>query len=340
MSLREEYIPLHNKTTLKVGGKARYYADVADVASLHEHEAFREAHNIPLIILGGGSNVLIPDEGLDALVLRMCIQGREWIEEGNNIYLTCGAGEVFDECVGDAVSRGFWGLENLSGIPGSVGGVPIQNVGAYGVEAQDIVNTVTVFDRATKTTRTLSNSECAFTYRDSIFKRSEGSNFVVTQVTFLLSKNRAPKLTYKDLASLRSESEVCTLQDIRATVLNIRAQKFPDWNVVGTAGSFFKNPVISIEEARELIAKYPDIPTYPASDAQVKISLGWILDHICHVRGFRDGKISLYERQALVLICDEGGTAKEIISFAKLIEEIVFNTTNIHIENEVRFLQT
>ena len=332
----QQNVSLHDRTTLKVGGAAAYFTVVNTHEELKEAIAWAIRHSQPTFILGGGSNVLVDDSGVQGLVIQIGIQGREYSESGVDVLVAFGAGEILDTCIAETVARGLWGLENLSGIPGCVGGVPIQNVGAYGVEARDCIESVTVFDTSINEIRVVSNEACAFTYRDSIFKQEAGKKYIVTHVTFRLSKLSIPKLSYKDLLSLAQQGNSVELENIRDAIVTIRKNKFPEWNIVGTAGSFFKNPIISIEQYAELQSEYGDIPKYPINATQVKISLGWILDHICNLRGYREGNVSLYKEQALVLVCERGGTAQEINAFAEKIKKIVFEKTQLTIESEVQ----
>lgn len=332
----QQHVSLRDRTTLKVGGAALYFTEVYTYEELKDAIAWAQEHHQPIFILGGGSNVLVDDSGVQGLVIQIGILGRTYKDAGEYTFATFGAGELLDACIAETVREGLWGLENLSGIPGSVGGVPIQNVGAYGVEASDSIESVTLYDINTHEVRILANDACAFAYRHSIFKQEVGAHCVVTEVTFRLSKKRTPRLSYTDLKHLLEQEKIVELEEIRNTIIAIRKNKFPDWHVVGTAGSFFKNPIVSTETGAMLQSQYPGIPTYPIDGARVKISLGWVLDHVCHMRGYSEGNISLYKAQALVLVCKEGGTAREIISFAEKIKKIVYEKTHVVIECEVQ----
>jgi UDP-N-acetylmuramate dehydrogenase len=328
-----EHVPLAPYTTLKVGGEAKYLVEAATEAEIAEAVAFAALKQLPLYILGGGSNILVPDTGYRGFVLCIKLTGVTSKVVGEAVYLTVAAGEVFDDIVADTVKEGWWGLENLSAIPGSVGALPVQNVGAYGVEAKDVIESVRVFDCATHEFLTLNNEACSFGYRDSIFKKPLGQRYIVVAVTFRLSLSPKLVLEYKDLESLSGTNP--TQLQIRETVMAIRGRKFPDWHTVGTAGSFFKNPTVSTTIAQGLRAQYPELPMYDAGEGYKKISLGYILDKICGLRGYREGNVRLYEQQALVLVAEHGATANEIILFAKHVQEKVFVTTNILIEWEV-----
>ena len=195
------------------------------------------------------------------------------------VTLTCGSGEWLDDVVADSVERGYWGLENLSAIPGTVGATPVQNVGAYGVEVSSRITAVAAIHQDSEEEKIFSVRECAFGYRDSFFKSPAGAVWVVTTVTFSLSQTPRPQLEYGALAALKTVEDI-TPSLVRASVMKIRAGKFPDWKVVGTAGSFFKNPIITAAAYKTLKTNYPELPGFPTDNGMVKVSLGFILDKI------------------------------------------------------------
>ncbi len=331
-------VSLREYTTFHIGGSAEYFVAVTSVQELRDAFVWARERSLLVTILGGGSNVFVSDEGVHGLVVQMGVMGHTIVTDGTEILLTVAAGEVFDEIVAMTVARGWWGLENLSCIPGSVGATPIQNIGAYGVEINERIVSVMVYDPHTDVTTELTNTQCAFGYRDSLFKHAEGKHYVVTAVTYRLSQEPNPRLTYRDLAvwsELRSRGEAPTLAEIRTAVCEIRSKKFPDWNVLGTAGSFFKNPIISEVHYARLVKQYPQLPGYPAGNGEVKIALGWILDHVLNVRGFRQGAVGTYEGQALVIVNHGDATAIELETFAAHIVEQVRVATNITIAWEV-----
>lgn len=330
---------------MKVGGLAEYFAVAKKEADLPVFLNFAKEHELPVVIIGGGSNVLISDAGLKGLVIKNEIGGISYEEIGDDVLVTAGAGVWWDDLVAETVFKGLWGMENLSSIPGTVGATPIQNVGAYGVEVAELIQSVRVYDSAEDTFKIMTSTDCQFGYRDSVFKTKEGKRFVVVGVTYVLSKTAKPRLEYKDLAERfgsidisKQSSSASILADIRESVIDIRKKKFPDTTVVGTAGSFFKNPIVSEAEAEALRLAYPELPLYPQSDGRVKVSLGFILDKICGLRGWREGSVGLYENQALVLVNYENASAKNISDFAKEVTEKVFAKTKIVIEPEVNFL--
>lgn len=335
-----ENILLAPYTTLNVGGVADYLVVVESVEEVRAAFVFaHERTQAPPLILGGGSNVLVSDEGYRGLVIVMNIKGREYKTDGagTTCLLRLGAGETLDEVVAEVCEKGLWGLENLSSIPGTVGATPVQNVGAYGVEVSSRITEVYAINRYTCEEKIFSNEECLFAYRDSFFKTEEGKSWVIVSVTYRLSREPLPQLSYADLAALRGQSDVTPII-VRTAVQAIRAGKFPDWHTVGTAGSFFKNPVISQEHFDLLQSEYPAIVGHSHGGRSVKVSLGWILDKVCGLKGYTRGNVGLFEKQALVLVAAPSATADEIKNFTAHIQEKVFEKTKIKIETEVLFI--
>lgn len=333
---KDEPLSLH--TTLKVGGAAQWFTTVSTEQALVEAVAFAQQQGVAITILGGGSNVLPADQGVSGLVIHMGIKGVSAAVVGTSVVLTLGAGELLDEVVEHTVAQGWWGLENLSHIPGTVGAMPVQNVGAYGVETKDVLTEVRVFDVQTQSFTTLTAEACNFGYRDSIFKHEAGKRYIITAVSFKLSLEAHPQIAYRDLA-LWFAQHVPTQLAIREAVMKIRADKFPDWHIVGTAGSFFKNPVLREAQASALREQYPELPMFAGDNGAVKVSLGWILDKVLQLRGFKKGNISLYKEQALVLIAERGATSREVEDFANDIVQKIKNATDIDVAWEVTKLQ-
>ena len=333
----QENVSLKAYTTLRIGGDARYFVEVTSVEELQEAARFSKDHNLAVFVLGGGSNILFPDEGWDGLVIKVAIKGRDVIEENETVTITVGAGEDWDAFVAYTVEQGWWGIENLSGIPGLVGATPIQNVGAYGVEVDQLIESVEVFNLDTGETSILDNASCQFSYRNSMFKTEAGRRLVVLRVTFVVSNERNAKLTYKDLQKHFADADhEPTLQEIRDAVLLIRAGKFPNLEETGTAGSFFKNPIISNEQYEELQQHYPEIPSYSVGDERTKVPLAWILQHVCDLKGYTKNNVGLFEKQPLILVTGEAATAVEVKNFIFFVKEKVFRKTGIKVEEEVR----
>jgi UDP-N-acetylmuramate dehydrogenase len=338
MALRmQEQVALADYTTLQVGGPADYLVRVETVEELQEAQIFSQKKSAPLTVIGGGSNLLARDAGYRGVVVVNAIKGIQDLVHGDCVYLKVGAGEVFDDLVAYSVKHNYWGLENLSAIPGSVGATPIQNVGAYGAEVSSCITEVKAVHKLTNEVKTFSTKECQFDYRDSFFKTAEGRQWSIVEVVFKLSMQRKPNLEYGALAELKEVPKV-SLASIRDKVIAIRSGKFPDWTAVGTAGSFFKNPIVPVQQFEELQATYPDLPGYPVDDAYVKVPLGWVLDTVCGLKGYCENGVCLYEHQALVLVNYEAKQADAIEQFADHVAEVVKDKTGITIEREVTTL--
>lgn len=330
-----EQVSLATHTTLKVGGPAQYFVAVTSEAELAEAVSFAHAKNLPIKILGGGSNVLVSDTGVPGLVIHNQIAGITVGEEDTVVHVTVGAGENFDALVARCVQAGWWGIENLSHIPGTVGATPVQNVGAYGVEVKDVITAVRVYDTDRGAFRELSNTDCQFGYRDSLFKQAVGQSLVVVSVTFRLTRQPTPRLAYRDLAERFAETVTPSLSEIRDAIIAIRAAKFPNWHEVGTAGSFFKNPIVAAATYDALKKTYPELPGYELSDGRVKLPLGWIFDKVLQLKGVSAGSVGTYAGQALVLVTNDDATAAEINAFADTLAQKVLATTGVTIEWEV-----
>lgn len=328
---REQLAP---HTTLKVGGEAEYFAVVHSEAELVEAITWAKEKDVSVTVLGGGSNILVSETGVSGLVIKNCISGFDSVVNDDVVLVTAGAGEVFDEVVAKTVDAGWWGLENLSHIPGSVGATPVQNVGAYGVEIKDLVISVRVYDTETAEFKTLTADACQFGYRDSLFKKPEGKKYIICSVTFSLSMMPQPRLAYRDLAEYFTD-KTPTVSEVREAVILIRSKKFPNWHVVGTAGSFFKNPTVPKDIFDQLAGKYEGLPGFPVGGNMIKIPLAWILDQVLKLKGVRDGVVGTYEGQALVLVNYGDATATDIIQFAQHIVNQVKKETGIEVEWEV-----
>lgn len=321
-------------TTLKVGGEAEYFLCAKTESQLEDAVLYAQNNNMPITIIGGGSNILVADTGVPGLVVQLSLTGVTYTESDSHIFVKAAAGEMLDYVVSFCVEKGWWGLENLSHIPGTVGATPIQNVGAYGVEVADVISSVRVYDQETKTFLSLLPEDCAFGYRDSVFKHPAGSNYIVTEVTYKLQKSANPQIHYKDLASEFSP-ETNDLSAIREKIISIRSAKFPNWQETGTAGSFFKNPIIKKDEYKEIISKYPDLPSFSVDSEHVKIPLGYVLDKILNLKGEKVGYVGNYKNQALVLVAEKGATATAVTDYADSLKSRVSKELNIDIEWEV-----
>ena len=330
---------LKELTTFKTGGNARYFCVVTNEDELIEAIGFSKKNKIPFFILGGGSNILVSDKGFDGIVIKIEIKGIKYEENGNSVKAIVGAGENWDQFVADNVDKGYYGVENLSLIPGTVGASPVQNIGAYGSEVKDTIESVYVLDVKKDEYKNFSNSECDFSYRDSIFKKEKG-RYVVISVTFNLSKDGKLNLTYKDVQEYlsRRQNSNPSLRQVRNAIIDIRTNKLPNLQEYGTAGSFFKNVIVSQSKARELISKYPEIVLHQVNDKKVKISLAWILDNICGFKGKRKGNVGVYKNQALVLVNYGNATSDEVIELAQEMVDTVYEKTGIEIFPEVEYV--
>jgi len=324
-------------TTFKIGGPARFFCIVTNDDELVEAVTFAKEKAIRPIVLGGGSNVLFSDDGFNGLIIKNEMMGKTFTDDGT-LYsvVDANAGEDWEELVALTVEKDLFGLENLSSIPGKVGAAPVQNIGAYGAEVGKVVASVRVLDTETMKFVELSFVDCKFSYRDSIFKHEKG-RYIVTKVRFRLCKQGEVNIGYKDLAHFFADRKIAkpSLKEVRNAIIEIRKNKLPDWKVWGTAGSFFKNPIVTAEVFAELQKKYPELPGYPESDGRVKVSLGWILDKVCDAKGLTLGNVSTYEKQALVLVAKPGATATEVINFSNELMKRVREKTGIIIEGEV-----
>lgn len=334
-----ENVSLSEHTTLRLGGPARFFVSVTSIEELREALTFAKEKKLPLYVLGGGSNTLFADEGWNGLVVRISILGRVYEEDskGDARAIVC-AGEVWDQLVEETVAQGLWGLENLSRIPGTVGAAPVQNIGAYGVEVKDVIDWVEVLDIHTGDLHILSADECAFGYRDSVFKHRGGRDYIVTRVAFRLSTHPNPRLEYKDLREYFGSRTDVSVKEVRDAVNAIREKKFPSLSKVGTAGSFFKNPIIKKTLHQELQGWFgAPVPAYEVDDEHVKIPLAWVLEHLGW-KGKCEMHMGCWEEQPLIIVHHGGGTAGELILFAHKIMQDVQERTTIKIVPEVNIV--
>lgn len=332
----QEQVPLGPLTTFNIGGPARFFARVASVEELTEALAFAKEKQLQTFILGGGSNVLVRDTGFGGLVIKIELMGVE--EDGTT--LIAGAGENWDALVQRAVSKGLWGVENLSGIPGTVGGAVVQNIGAYGQALSQTLLWAEVYDTRTGEIKRLSNHELATGYRSSTFKQEDG-RYVVLKAALGLGTTPAANTSYKDLKA-RFEGKSPALAELRQAVLEIRAAKFPDLAVEGTAGSFFKNPVVDSAEAQRLQTQYPELPTFPLPESdKIKIPLGWFLDYrhgVLDMRNVRMGGARMYEKQFLVLVAARGTSSDDVEKLSAYVQEKIREILHVAIEPEVKIV--
>lgn len=331
--MMSENVSLAALTTLRVGGPARFVYSCDSIDSIRTAVAHARDSGLRIYPLGQGSNVLAGDAPIDAVILKMESSKLSFVPNLDSTEVIADAGVSWDALVRAAAEKGLWGVENLAGIPGTCGAAPVQNIGAYGAELADTFDWLECYDAQNDTVLRLERADCGFGYRDSRFKKEP--HLIITRIALTLSRVAAPKLSYPDLQRLTDTEP--TPQAIGEAVRRIRVAKFPDLATHGTAGSFFKNPTISIPEYDALKERYPELPGFPNAEG-IKIPLAWILDHVLALRGFHIGAAYLFENQPLVLVTEEGATAHDVNILADAIAQKVFGTTKIHIEREVRSL--
>jgi len=328
VSLREHNsfgLPAVARTLVRVRSEA-------DVRRVVDHPEFGRA---PKLILGGGSNLVLTRD-VDAVVLKIEIEGRRLVAETDDAWIVeAGAGERWHDLVAWTLDQGLPGLENLALIPGTVGAAPVQNIGAYGVELKDRFHSLDAVDLVTGRSVMLDAAMCRFGYRDSLFKQDLAGKSVVTRVRLRLPKPWVPALGYLDLERKMAETGN-THPDARTIfdwVCAIRRAKLPDPAAIGNAGSFFKNPVVSAEQCRDIIDRDPEIVHYPLPDGSVKLAAGWLID-ACGWKGKSVGRAGVYERQALVLVNRGGASGAEVVTLARAIQESVYGRFGIRLEPE------
>ena len=329
-------ISLKQYTTMKLGGEARYMATAdspGDVVSLYRNA---RKENLPIFVLGGGSNVITHDEVFEGIVLLNKIKGFEVISETDETTdVKIGAGEVWDEVVEKAIGLGLQGIEAMSGIPGTAGAAPVQNVGAYGQEIADTLISLEAYDSKTDTIVTISANECDFSYRNSIFRDKEKGRYCILNITLRLNKAEPKPPYYASLQRYIDENDIreVNLSVIRVAVLNIRSEKLPDPAELPSAGSFFKNALVEKWKLEELQKEYSDIPNYAMSDGKYKIPTGWLIDK-AGLRGYRSHGMRVYEKNALVLVNDSATGYDDLAAIREEIVQIVFDKFGIKIEQE------
>ena len=323
---------LKNYNSFRVNHKANFFLKIENNKSLINFLSDKKFKNEKNLIIGGGSNILFTKD-YEGVILYSCIKGIHILEENDNhIKVKVGSGENWDDFVKFCVSKNWYGIENLSLIPGSVGAVPIQNIGAYGVEVKDYIYDVNGIDLKNNTKKTYSNKSCDFEYRDSIFKRELKNNFFVTEVTFILNKNKKFTLDYSELKNINSQS--LTIQNVRDKIIEIRNSKLPNPKLLANAGSFFKNPVINIKIAKKIKEKYNDFKYYQINESMVKISAAWLIEK-SGWKGHKEKNIGVYNKHALVLVNYSSENGKDIKILSKKIKESVLEKFNVTLEKEV-----
>lgn len=342
----QENVLLAPYTTFKIGGPARFFCTVKDQFDALTAFEFAKQKGLKVFVLGGGSNLLVSDKGFDGLVIKVVNKGIEIVDDvGGQISLRVASGENWDEVVKFSVTNGWWGIENLSHIPGSTGAIAVQNVGAYGQEASTVIENVTVFKKEGHNILNLDKNNCHFAYRSSIFNTSEKGKYIIFYITFRLSKNGQPNLSYRDLKTMFTGKNP-GLADIRQAVIEIRDKKFPfpTEAVKGNAGSFFKNPVLdkaAYEQLKETLQK--NFGNDKANElenkrftegSQVKVPAAFLIE-LCGLKDLEEGGAAINQNQPLVIINKTGtATATEVLALANRVKESIVSKTGIALQFE------
>ncbi len=334
----QQNISLKNYNTFGIDAKAKHFVSVNSVSELQEVLRLKDFPK--KLILGGGSNMLLTKD-LDSMVIHVAIKGIEIVSENSkSVVVKVNAGENWHEFVVWCLKHDFGGIENLSLIPGNVGSAPIQNIGAYGVELKDVFLSCEAIDVGNMSLKTFAKEECKFGYRESIFKNELKGQYLITNITLQLSKNHHKLHTDYGTISDQLKSmgiENPSIQDISEAVIAIRQSKLPDPKKIGNSGSFFKNPVISVQRFMSLKAIFPDIPSYIVSEKEVKVPAGWLIEK-AGFKGKTFGNYGVHKKQALVLVNYGGANGTDILKLARLIQKTVNRIFNIEIETEVNII--
>jgi UDP-N-acetylmuramate dehydrogenase len=345
--LIRENVPLAPATTLGVGGPARFFAEAVSAEDVRRAVHYAGEHGLPLFVLGGGSNLVVSDSGWPGLVLRIRISGLEEREEGDKLILDVGAGEEWDRFVARAVARDCSGIECLSGIPGSVGGTPVQNVGAYGQEVSEVIESVQAIDLKDGHWRELCNPACGFAYRTSIFNTSERGRYIILRVTFALTPAGEPRLQYADLKKyFAGRTGAPSLAEVREAVRHIRADKamliVPGDEDCRSAGSFFKNPVLTESQHQQLSQRAAalglQVPSYPALSARHKVSAAWLVEHSGFSKGYTQGRVGISRKHALAIVNRGDATANDVLALKNEIQQRVADTFDVSLSPEPVFV--
>ena len=344
----QKNIALAPLTTLNVGGPARFFAEAHSEHDVQQAVAYAAARHLPLFVLGGGSNLVIADEGWPGLVLKVALRGVEFEGDREKMLFYAGAGEDWDSLVALAVGKNCAGIECLSGIPGTVGGTPIQNVGAYGQEVSQTITSVRALEIASGAIMELSNADCGFAYRTSKLMRDQ---YIVLQVAYLLHRNGGPIIEYADLKKFFAAQPLSsppTLQQARDAVRSIRQSKamliVPGDEDCRSAGSFFKNPLVSEAEADRIQAlaqkRVPDkpLPRYPGENGKVKLAAAWLVEQSGFYKGYSRGPVGISRKHALAIVNRGGATAKDILALKEEIQHKVFDIWGVSLHPEPVFV--
>lgn len=338
-----ENVPLSGYSTMRLGGKARYLTEINERSEIAQAIAFASEHKLPIVMIGGGSNIFWSDEGYRGLVLVNRIMGFDvFKEDEDDAYITIGAGEPWDSVVKRIVALGYSGVEELSLIPGTAGATPIQNVGAYGREMSEVLTTVVAFDRDKNEFVTLRGSECRFDYRTSRFKTTDKGRFFITSVTIHVRREQPKPPFYASLQSYFRENGITTysIQIVRDAVIAIRSAKLPDPAIIANNGSFFKNPIVAGAQAQSLLQDYPNIIFWRQADDSLKISAAWLIEQA----GFKDVHdqatgMATWAKQPLVLINEHATKTADLLAFKQKIIDGVKARFGITLKQEPELIE-
>lgn len=341
----QEHVSLAPLTTLGIGGPARWFVRAESAGEVLDALRWADAKSVPVLVLGGGSNVLIADEGFEGLVIRLDLRGVSVENHGESVTVRVAAGEPWDEFVAMAVREGWAGIECLSGIPGLAGATPIQNVGAYGQDVSETIVAVEAFDRREGAMRSLTNEECRFGYRSSLFKNVEKDRYVVLSVTFRLERGGQAAVRYPELQRFLEERGIThdDLSGVRDAVIAIRRRKGmvldasdPDTR---SDGSFFMNPVLTASEYAAFARVAGDsAPHFPAGEGNVKLSAAWLIEHAGFEKGFAHGRAGISSKHTLAIINRGGATAREVLELVRMIQGQVRERFGVELHPEPNFI--
>ena len=334
----ERNYSLKEHNTFGIDAKCRRFIEFEDDEEAFEVAAILRKSALPYIIIGGGSNLLLTKD-FDGIVVRSGVKGHYFEEDFTCERMTCGSGEVWDDMVATSLQAGYYGMENLSLIPGDVGASAVQNIGAYGVEAKDLILCVWMVEIATGKPWMIGNEDCEYGYRQSRFKKDWKNRFLITRVTYGLSRTFRPNLDYGNIRQELERRGITepTAQQLRDIIIEIRNAKLPDPKIEGNAGSFFMNPVVTRQKYEKLAAQYPQMPHYKVDYRHEKIPAGWMIEQ-CGWKGKSLGRAGVHDKQALVLVNRGGATGAEIVALSDAIRQDVKETFGIDIYPEVNII--
>ena len=334
----ERNYSLKEHNTFGIDAKCRRFIEFEDDEEAFEVAAILRKSALPYIIIGGGSNLLLTKD-FDGIVVRSGVKGHYFEEDFTCERMTCGSGEVWDDMVATSLQAGYYGMENLSLIPGDVGASAVQNIGAYGVEAKDLILCVWMVEIATGKPWMIGNEDCEYGYRQSRFKKDWKNRFLITRVTYGLSRTFRPNLDYGNIRQELERRGVTepTAQQLRDIIIEIRNAKLPDPKIEGNAGSFFMNPVVTRQKYEKLATRYPQMPHYKVDFRHEKIPAGWMIEQ-CGWKGKSLGRAGVHDKQALVLVNRGGATGAEIVALSDAIRQDVKAKFDIDIHPEVNII--